>query len=94
MSVFERVTDHTTDFDVLRGKEAEEILSGDVFYQAIGEAELNFLEIATYAETVEKRERARSAIIALTEVVKMLRKIQSEGEFAEEVVKQRAEMSQ
>lgn len=91
MSVFERVTDHTPEFDVLRGREAKEILSRDAFYAAIGEAELNFLELSVYGETVEERELARSSIFALTGVVKMLRKIQSEGEYAEKVIENREE---
>lgn len=91
MSVFERVTEHTPEFDILRGKEAKDILSRDTFYGAIEEAEINFLEILTYGETVEKRELARSGIIALTEVVKMLRRIQSEGEYAEKVIENRSE---
>lgn len=90
MSVFERVTEHTPEYDVLCGREAKEILARDTFYSAIEEAELNFLEILIYAETKNERKLARSSILALTEVVKMLRKIQSEGEYAEKVIEIRS----
>lgn len=91
MSIFERVTESTPEFDVQRGREAKEVLARDAFFAAIEEAELNFLELSIYGEAVEERELARTSIIALTEVVKMLRKIQSDGEYAEEIIKQRNE---
>ena len=91
MSVFERITEHSPESDLSRGREAGEILSRDAFFDAIEEAELNFLEMSVYGETVEERELARTSIIALTEVVKMLRKIQSEGEYAEKVLENQSE---
>ncbi len=91
MSIFERVTEHTPEFLAARGREAKDILATDVFYKAIEEAELNFLEELKYAETVEKRELAHAKIHALDGVVLALREIQSEGVFAEESIRAHAE---
>ncbi len=89
MSIFERVEEHTPEFFAQRGREAKDILATDSWYKAIEEAELNFLEEFKYAETVEKRELAHAKIHALDGVLIALREIQSEGEYAEEVIKQR-----
>ena len=91
MSIFERVSEHSYELDVQRGLEAKSILATDTWYEALEEAELNFLEEMKYGETVDKRERAHAKVMALDGVLIALRKIQSEGEYAEEVLKLRRE---
>lgn len=91
MSIFERVSEHTPEFLVQRGREAKDILATDAWYKALEEAELNFLEEVKYGETVEKRELAHAKIHALDGVLYALREIQSEGEYAEKVIENREE---
>lgn len=91
MSVFERVTEHSYEFDIQRGLEAKNILATDMWYQALEEAELNFLTEMKYGETADKRERAHAKIMALDGVLFALREIQAEGEYAEEALRLRRE---
>lgn len=91
MSIFERVSEQTPEHLAQLGRDAQSILATDAWYEALEEAELNFLEIMKFGETAEKREQAYHNAHALDEVLLALRSIQSEGEYAEEVIKQRNE---
>ena len=94
MSIFERVSEQTPEYLAQVGRDAQSILATDSWYNALEEAELNFLEKMKFAETVEKREQARDCILALDEVLLALRSIQSEGEYAEEVIELRSKKEQ
>lgn len=90
MSIFERRVGYTTEYLAQLGRDAKDILSTDVYYLAMEEAEIDFLEVMKGGETVEERETARSAALALDGVLKALREIQSDGEHAERVLEERA----
>lgn len=89
MSIFERVLEDTPEHLAQLGRDAKNILATDTWYDALEEAELDFLTELKYGETVDKRERAHAKILALDGVLLQLRKIQSEGEYAEEVIRLR-----
>lgn len=91
MSIFNRITEQTYEEQAQLGRQAKDILSTDAWYKALEEAELNLLEKMTYLESADEREAARYVLIALDEVVKELRKIQSEGEYADKVIETREE---
>lgn len=91
MSIFERRVEYTHEHLAQLGRDAEGILSTDVFYDAMEEAEIDFLEVMKGGETVEERETARYALLALDGVLRALRDIQTDGEHAEEVLKRRNE---
>lgn len=91
MSVFERVREDTPEHLSQLGQSAKSILATDTWYDALEEAELDFLTVMKYGETAQERDQAHANILALDGVLKQLRKIQSEGEYAEEALRLRRE---
>jgi hypothetical protein len=89
MSVFERRVEKTVEEAMRVGREARDILNTQALYDAVEEAEINFLEEMAFHESANGREQARMKVLALTEVVKELRTIQSDGEHAEKVIEER-----
>ena len=87
MSFFDRKTvEYETAALAARGQHAKRLLADDVFIEAIDEAERTLMETWKESKSVEVREHIWAGIHSLDEVSNALRKFQSDGEFAEEVL--------
>lgn len=89
MSIFERKTEYTPEHLAQLGRDAKDILEKEGFCLVIEEVEIDLLYRIKKAMSVAERETASRELHALDGVLTTLRKIRSDGEYAEEVIKQR-----
>lgn len=65
------------------GRTAERILNDPVFQRAVDRAKEHFVEEWMNATTIEGREKAHGAVVALARVVQQLKVIEGAGVFEE-----------